>query len=92
MPCWTPPTRVGRAITLGHLSTLMGITVRISLTLTALPLIAAEPGYFVRTETFDRDPGWEGYGNRAVPANFPTVTQNFELIRGVCPFERGWQG
>ena len=70
----------------------MGKTICIPLALTALFLVAADSGRLVRTETFDRDSGWEGYGNRAVPANFPTVTQNFELIRGVCPFERGWQG
>jgi hypothetical protein len=64
----------------------------IILALTALQLMAGDQGYLIRTEAFDRDPGWEGYGNRAVPAKFPTVTQNLEFIRGVCPFERGWQG
>ncbi len=49
----------------------------IILALTAPPLAAAGPGYVMRTQTFDRDPGWEGYGNRAVPAKFPTVTQDF---------------
>ena len=47
----------------------------IILALTALQLMAGDQGYLIRTEAFDRDPGWEGYGNRAVPAKFPTVTR-----------------
>jgi len=30
-----------------------------------------------KTETFDRDPGWEGHNNRIALKNVPTVTQNF---------------
>lgn len=30
-----------------------------------------------RTETFDRDPGWEGRNNRTVPAGVEMVTQDF---------------
>jgi len=30
-----------------------------------------------KTETFDRDPGWEGRNNRAVPATVDAVTQDF---------------
>jgi hypothetical protein len=31
----------------------------------------------VRTQSFDRDPGWEGHDNRIVPKDHPTVTQDF---------------
>jgi len=31
----------------------------------------------LKSETFDRDPGWEGHNNRIVPKNVPTVTQDF---------------
>src|SRR5262245_30077340 len=31
----------------------------------------------VRTESFDKDPGWEGHNNRIVPDRLPTVTQDF---------------
>jgi hypothetical protein len=31
----------------------------------------------VKTERFDRDPGWEGFNNRVVPKKIPTVTQDF---------------
>jgi hypothetical protein len=31
----------------------------------------------VKTESFDRDPGWEGHNNHVVPENVPTVTQDF---------------
>jgi hypothetical protein len=31
----------------------------------------------LKTESFDRDPGWEGFNNRIVPSRFPTVTQDF---------------
>lgn len=31
----------------------------------------------VKTESFDRDPGWEGFNNHIVPERVPTVAQNF---------------
>ena len=31
----------------------------------------------VKTECFDRDPGWEGRNNRIVPKSVPTVRQDF---------------
>lgn len=31
----------------------------------------------LKTESFDRDPGWEGFHNRIVPKHVPTVTQDF---------------
>jgi hypothetical protein len=30
-----------------------------------------------KTESFDRDPGWEGHINRVVPKTLPTITQDF---------------
>src|SRR5579883_892551 len=34
-----------------------------------------------RRQSFDRDPGWEGYNNRLLPANLPTVAQDFGYSR-----------
>jgi hypothetical protein len=31
----------------------------------------------LKTESFDREPGWEGHNNRVVPEKRPTVTQDF---------------
>lgn len=31
----------------------------------------------LKTEAFDRDPGWEGHHNRIVPKEYPTVVQDF---------------
>jgi hypothetical protein len=31
----------------------------------------------VKTESFDRDPGWDARGNRVVPGAYPTVVQDF---------------
>lgn len=31
----------------------------------------------LKTEAFDRDPGWEAHNNRVVPEKFPTVVQDF---------------
>ena len=57
---------------------------RISLTLLAAVLLGASIGAaqdqrktIVKTERFDRDPGWEGFNNRIEPAHVPTVTQDF---------------
>src|SRR5262249_48098942 len=42
------------------------------------PVSADErPGPVTRTESFDRDPGWEGHNNRIVPRKYPTVVQDF---------------
>jgi hypothetical protein len=35
------------------------------------------PAAGLKTERFDRDPGWEGHNNRIVPAKPRTVTQDF---------------
>ena len=41
----------------------------------ALAAIESVPG--IKTESFDRDPGWEGFNNRIMPKRIPTVTQDF---------------
>lgn len=38
--------------------------------------LGAEPPP-LKTETFDRDPGWEGHNNRIVPGKLPVVKQDF---------------
>lgn len=35
------------------------------------------PGLERKTESFDRDPGWEGHNNRIVPKKYPTIVQDF---------------
>jgi hypothetical protein len=35
------------------------------------------PGTILKTETFDRDPGWEGHNNRVVPTRKLIVRQDF---------------
>jgi hypothetical protein len=35
------------------------------------------PQMVIKTERFDRDPGWEGFNNRIVPKKIPTITQDF---------------
>jgi hypothetical protein len=39
------------------------------------------PGRSLKTESFDRDPGWEARGNRVVPKEYPTVVQDFGYSR-----------
>src|SRR4051794_8154577 len=36
-----------------------------------------KPKPTLKTESFDKDPGWEGHNNRIVPQRVPTVTQDF---------------
>jgi hypothetical protein len=36
-----------------------------------------QPTTAIKTEHFDKDPGWEGFNNRVVPAKLVTVTQDF---------------
>ena len=33
----------------------------------------------LKTESFDRDPNWEGFNNRITPRRIPTVTQDFDF-------------
>lgn len=36
-----------------------------------------QPRSALKTESFDKDPGWEGHNNRIIPERAPTVTQDF---------------
>ena len=48
------------------------------LVVSALAFVAAEPARTIlKTETFDRDPGWEGHHNRVVPTKGQPVKQDF---------------
>ncbi len=51
------------------------------------------PKPVLKTENFDKDPGWEGHNNRLVPKAFPRVTQDFGYnrtnIAGKAPGEIG---
>jgi hypothetical protein len=53
------------------------------------------PGPALRTESFDRDPGWDAHNNRIVPAKHPTIVQDFGFSRtnfaGKAPGELGGQ-
>lgn len=40
------------------------------------------PRTVLKTERFDRDPGWEGFNNHVEPANLRTVTQDFGWAKG----------
>ena len=51
---------------------LMGLAATVTLAQGAEP---AKPG--TKSESFDYDPGWEGYNNRDVPKNARTVKQDF---------------
>ena len=42
---------------------------------------AADAPPSLKTETFDRDPGWEGHNNHVALKSAPTVTQNFGYSR-----------
>lgn len=44
-------------------------------------LLSEEARAVLKTETFDRDPGWEGRNNRLVPEEIPSVTQDFGYSR-----------
>src|SRR5262245_58823374 len=49
----------------------------------------------LKTEHFDKDPGWEAHNNRIVPAKRPTVVQDFGYsttnFAGKSPGELGGQ-
>src|SRR4051812_46379384 len=53
---------------------LLGATLLLSLTL-ARAEEQAKGG--LKTEFFDKDPGWEAHNNRIVPERLPTVIQDF---------------
>src|SRR6266566_4431307 len=55
---------------------------------------AAEPAKSVtKTESFDRDPGWDSYNNRIVPRKFRMISQDFGFsstnIAGTATGEMG---
>jgi hypothetical protein len=41
------------------------------------PTRAGETPAILKSESFDKDPGWEGHNNHIVPENVPTVRQDF---------------
>jgi hypothetical protein len=47
------------------------------LTLSVAVAPAREGGVTLKTESFDRDPGWEEFNNRVAPKRIPTVIQDF---------------
>jgi hypothetical protein len=53
------------------------------------------PGLGMKTESFDRDPGWEGHHNRIVLKQYPTIVQDFGFSKthfaGKAPGEIGGQ-
>jgi hypothetical protein len=53
---------------------LVGMTLLLSL---ALKGADDQPGTVLKTEHFDKDPGWEGFNNRAVLSPLRTVMQDF---------------
>src|SRR2546421_33276 len=40
-----------------------------------------QPPLVLRSQSFDRDPGWEAYNNRIVPKEYPRITQDFGYSR-----------
>jgi hypothetical protein len=46
-------------------------------TLTAVTSAADPPAPALKSQSFDRDPGWEGHNNRVIPKNPPTIVQDF---------------
>jgi hypothetical protein len=56
------------------ISCLFGLTL---LMLFAVSQADDQPIPVIKTEHFDKDPGWEGFNNRVVPAKLVTVTQDF---------------
>src|SRR5262245_13055010 len=57
--------RVGCLILLMWLAALSGV-------------VGGEPARSVlKSESFDRDPGWEAHNNRIVPKAYPTIVQDF---------------
>jgi hypothetical protein len=44
---------------------------------TGIASAAEPPATIIKTESFDRDPRWEGHNNRVEPKRVPTITQDF---------------
>src|SRR4051812_17027212 len=54
---------------------LLAVLASVALSLLALADEQAKP--VIKSESFDRDPEWEGHNNRIVPKVIPTVAQAF---------------
>ncbi|GIW95551.1 MAG: hypothetical protein KatS3mg110_3592 [Pirellulaceae bacterium] len=63
------------------------------LALTQEAICRAQP--VLKSESFDRDPGWEGFNNRIVPQRYPTIVQDFGFslthFAGIAAGEIGGQ-
>src|SRR4051812_8884037 len=48
-----------------------------------MPIARAEENTktVLKTESFDRDPNWQGHDNRIVPKEYPTIVQDFGYSR-----------
>lgn len=72
----------------------LGAILTLILARVATPAVAGSPPEVaIKTETFDRDPLWEGFNNRIVPKAYPMVAQDFGYSRtqyaGAAPGEMG---
>jgi hypothetical protein len=68
------------AVTTGSRSTATSVRLALLATLTVCVGIGQAQDKLrtaLKTEHFDRDPGWESYNNRNLPKVMPTVTQDF---------------
>ncbi|MBX6313818.1 MAG: hypothetical protein IRY99_13015 [Isosphaeraceae bacterium] len=58
-----------------------------------IALSEERPGLVTKTESFDRDPGWEAHDNRIAPKEYPTIVQDFGYsptnVAGRAPGEMG---
>jgi hypothetical protein len=60
-----------------HPALLFGVFVTILVGSITKSLAVDPPTTVLKTETFDHDPGWDGFNNRMVPEVAPKVTQDF---------------
>ena len=52
----------------------------------------AEPAQPVlKSESFDKDPGWEAHNNRIVPKEYPTIVQDFGSTGRFAVAAEAWQ-
>jgi hypothetical protein len=71
------------------------ILIALMAAVTAVAHSEQRPGPVMKTESFDRDPGWEAHNNRIVPDKYPTIVQDFGYsktnLAGKSPGEMGGQ-
>jgi hypothetical protein len=71
---------------------LVGVALLLSL---AVGRAEDQPKMVIKTEHFDRDPGWESHNNRIVAKKYPTIVQDFGYsktnVAGKSPGEMGGQ-